>query len=52
MAPPNKINKEVVQTSTKFEPEPYIFKYDFKDTILYNLAVGASVEDENDLRFY
>ena len=51
MAPPNKINKEVVESSIKFEAEQYIFKYGFKDTILYNLAVGASVEDENDLRF-
>ena len=50
MAPPNKINKEVVESSVKFEAEQYIFKYGFKDTILYNLAVGASLED-NDLRF-
>ena len=50
MAPPNKINKEVVESSVKFEAEQYIFKYGFKDTILYNLAVGASLEDD-DLRF-
>ena len=52
MAPSNKINKEVVESSIKFEAEQYIFKYGFKDTILYNLAVGASVENENDLRFW
>ena len=51
MAPPNKINKEVVESSRKFEAEQYIFKYGFKDTILYNLAVGASLEDD-DLRFW
>ena len=51
MAPTNKINKEVVESSKKFEAEQYIFKYGFKDTILYNLAVGASLEND-DLRFW
>ena len=50
MAPTNKINKEVVETSQKFKPAPYTFKYNFKDTILYNLAVGASTQEPEDLK--
>ena len=50
MAPTNKINKEVVETSQKFKPAPYAFKYNFKDTILYNLAVGASTQEPEDLK--
>ena len=51
MAPTNKINKEVVETSQKFKPAPYTFKYNFKDTILYNLAVGASTQEPEDLKY-
>ena len=43
----SRITADIVANSKKYETEPYSFNYNFKDTILYNLAVGASVDAEN-----
>ena len=43
----SKLNADIVTKSKKFKTEPYTFDYNFKDTILYNLAVGASADAEN-----
>ena len=43
----SKITANIVAESKKYKTKPYSFNYNFKDTILYNLAVGASVDAEN-----
>lgn len=45
-----KFTPEIVEIAKRFPTKPYKFNYDFKDVILYNLAIGASVEDSDDLR--
>jgi len=37
--------------ATGYQAQPYAFTYSAKDTILYNIAVGASTVDEDGLRF-
>ena len=41
------INNNIVTKCKNYETKPYVFNYTFKDTILYNLAVGASVDAED-----
>ena len=47
----SKIDKDAVLTAKQSEPAPYNYHYDFKDTILYNLSVGASTQAKSGLRY-
>lgn len=38
------ITKEIVENAKRYQPSPYRYSYDFKDTIFYNLSVGASAQ--------
>ena len=46
-----KFSQEIVEIAKRFPTQPYEYEYDFKDVILYNLSVGASVADYDNLRY-
>ena len=46
----SKFSPEIVEIAKRFPTKSYEFNYNFKDVILYNMAIGASVRDNDDLR--
>ena len=52
MAIQSKIDKDAVSAAKKSQPASYNYQYDFKDTILYNLSVGASTQGKSGLRYW
>jgi len=46
------ITNEIVEHAKRYQPAPYKYSYDFKDTILYNLSVGASAQpNQSEFRY-
>jgi len=46
------ITKEIVENAKRYQPSPYRYSYDFKDTIFYNLSVGASAQpNQSEFRY-
>ena len=43
--------EKTVSDAIGFVSEPYLFSYDFKEVISYNLAVGASTTQQAGLRY-